>query len=232
MSGSHGPRRKWHCERLQGQCVPLGQLSSGSAPLFRPTRHTLRSVSALDPPCPSTSRWMVRGALLPPPSPLPGPRWHPAAHSLRRLSPSCSAASAFSSAQARSTRLPRGLRTDSRKFLPTDHTTPLRTPPERDAARITIAMMPRAVTLLSVRAVTRHREVMGFGGKKASIASDSFVAPSANVVGDVTIGPRSAVWYGAVVLGKICPPSPSLPGHKPRCNPGPEPRRRKEESQK
>jgi len=49
--------------------------------------------------------------------------------------------------------------------------------------------------------LTRHREVMGFGGKKASIASDSFVAPSANVVGDVTIGPRSAVWYGAVVLG-------------------------------
>lgn len=33
------------------------------------------------------------------------------------------------------------------------------------------------------------------------VPADAFVAPSAAVIGDVTIGPRSSVWYGAVLRG-------------------------------
>lgn len=94
------------------------------------------------------------------------------------------------------------------EISPHPQTTPLR-PPFPARCRRALARIPRAVTWRPVHAVTRHREVMGFGGKKASIASDSFVAPSANIVGDVTIGPKSAVWYGAVVLGTMRPPPPS-----------------------
>jgi carbonic anhydrase/acetyltransferase-like protein (isoleucine patch superfamily) len=43
---------------------------------------------------------------------------------------------------------------------------------------------------------------MGFQGKKASIADTCFIAPSANIIGDVSIGAKSAVFYGAIVTGK------------------------------
>mmetsp|Transcript_56254 Transcript_56254/g.137993 ORF Transcript_56254/g.137993 Transcript_56254/m.137993 type:complete len:244 (+) Transcript_56254:44-775(+) len=52
-----------------------------------------------------------------------------------------------------------------------------------------------------VETLSRHREVMGYQGKKAVIPDTSFIAPSANVIGDVSLGPRSSVWYGAILTG-------------------------------
>ena len=37
------------------------------------------------------------------------------------------------------------------------------------------------------------------------IDSSAFIAPTAIIIGDVTIGPESSVWYGAVVRGDISP---------------------------
>jgi carbonic anhydrase/acetyltransferase-like protein (isoleucine patch superfamily) len=44
---------------------------------------------------------------------------------------------------------------------------------------------------------------MGYQGKKASIAETCFVAPSANIIGDVSIGAKSAVFYGAILTGEL-----------------------------
>ena len=40
-------------------------------------------------------------------------------------------------------------------------------------------------------------------GKKPKIHSDAFVAETAVVIGDVTIGKDSSIWYGAVLRGDI-----------------------------
>jgi carbonic anhydrase/acetyltransferase-like protein (isoleucine patch superfamily) len=42
-----------------------------------------------------------------------------------------------------------------------------------------------------------------FRDKAPRIAGDAFVAHSADVIGDVTIGPRSSIWYGAVVRADV-----------------------------
>ncbi|MBI2516852.1 MAG: gamma carbonic anhydrase family protein [Opitutae bacterium] len=42
-----------------------------------------------------------------------------------------------------------------------------------------------------------------FLGKKPRTADATFVAPNATVLGDVTLGPRSSVWYGCVLRGDI-----------------------------
>jgi carbonic anhydrase/acetyltransferase-like protein (isoleucine patch superfamily) len=42
-----------------------------------------------------------------------------------------------------------------------------------------------------------------FQGKSPSYDQYTFVAPNAAVVGDVTIGPRSSVWYGATLRGDV-----------------------------
>jgi carbonic anhydrase/acetyltransferase-like protein (isoleucine patch superfamily) len=44
-----------------------------------------------------------------------------------------------------------------------------------------------------------------FNGITPTVADDVFVAPGAMVIGDVTIGPGSSVWYGAVLRGDIAP---------------------------
>ena len=44
--------------------------------------------------------------------------------------------------------------------------------------------------------------IMTMNGKTPQIAPDVFVAPTAAVVGDVTIGEGSSVWFGASVRGK------------------------------
>jgi carbonic anhydrase/acetyltransferase-like protein (isoleucine patch superfamily) len=43
--------------------------------------------------------------------------------------------------------------------------------------------------------------VYEFEGKRPSIAADAFVAPTATIIGDVTIEAGASVWYGAVVRG-------------------------------
>src|SRR6186713_880832 len=40
-------------------------------------------------------------------------------------------------------------------------------------------------------------------GRTPSIASSAYVAPNATVVGDVTLGAHSSVWYGCVLRGDI-----------------------------
>ncbi|MEN8144031.1 MAG: gamma carbonic anhydrase family protein [Gemmatimonadota bacterium] len=42
-------------------------------------------------------------------------------------------------------------------------------------------------------------------GTAPSIADTAWIAPSADVVGDVTIGPHASVWYGCILRGDIAP---------------------------
>ena len=42
-----------------------------------------------------------------------------------------------------------------------------------------------------------------FGGKTPQLGDGVFVAPSASVIGDVAIGARSTIWYGAVLRGDV-----------------------------
>ena len=43
--------------------------------------------------------------------------------------------------------------------------------------------------------------IISFDGKTPSIHPSVFLAPTAVVIGDVTIGPESSVWFGAVIRG-------------------------------
>lgn len=47
--------------------------------------------------------------------------------------------------------------------------------------------------------------ILPFNGIAPSIADDAFIAPGAMIIGDVTIGPGSSVWYNAVLRGDIAP---------------------------
>jgi len=47
--------------------------------------------------------------------------------------------------------------------------------------------------------VSRHRPKMTFLGLSPFVTNDTFVAPSASVIGEVTNWDQSSVWYGAVV---------------------------------
>jgi carbonic anhydrase/acetyltransferase-like protein (isoleucine patch superfamily) len=47
--------------------------------------------------------------------------------------------------------------------------------------------------------------VLAFNGITPTVAPDAFIAPGAMVIGDVTIGEGSSVWYNAVLRGDIAP---------------------------
>jgi carbonic anhydrase/acetyltransferase-like protein (isoleucine patch superfamily) len=49
-----------------------------------------------------------------------------------------------------------------------------------------------------------HGPLFSFGGHTPTIAPDAFVAPTAAVIGDVTIGPESNVWFHCVLRGDTC----------------------------
>jgi carbonic anhydrase/acetyltransferase-like protein (isoleucine patch superfamily) len=49
--------------------------------------------------------------------------------------------------------------------------------------------------------VAPSTRVVAFKGKELTHGLRSFVAPTASIVGDVTLGERSSVWYGASVRG-------------------------------
>lgn len=51
--------------------------------------------------------------------------------------------------------------------------------------------------------LSRHRTVMSIFEKIPNISPKAFIAPSASVIGDVTIGERSSVWYNSVVRGDV-----------------------------
>ena len=44
-----------------------------------------------------------------------------------------------------------------------------------------------------------------YRGKWPEISADAFVAENATIIGDVVVGPRASVWYGAVVRGDVGP---------------------------
>jgi carbonic anhydrase/acetyltransferase-like protein (isoleucine patch superfamily) len=43
--------------------------------------------------------------------------------------------------------------------------------------------------------------VLPFGGKRPTIHPTAFLAPTAVIIGDVTIGAESSIWFGAVLRG-------------------------------
>jgi len=43
--------------------------------------------------------------------------------------------------------------------------------------------------------------ILTFGGKTPKIHRTAFVAPTAVLIGDVTVGPEASIWFGAVVRG-------------------------------
>jgi len=45
--------------------------------------------------------------------------------------------------------------------------------------------------------------IRGFRGKRPQIDPSAFVAETATVVGDVVVGARSSLWFGAVVRGDV-----------------------------
>lgn len=53
---------------------------------------------------------------------------------------------------------------------------------------------------------------MNLATQQPSLASDVFVAPSAAVIGDVTLGQKASVWYGCVLKGKCIQVITNMPG--------------------
>lgn len=49
--------------------------------------------------------------------------------------------------------------------------------------------------------MSRHKTLFNLFDKKPVVAEDAFVAPSASLVGDVQVGPKSSIWYGCVLRG-------------------------------
>ena len=47
--------------------------------------------------------------------------------------------------------------------------------------------------------------IYAYRGKSPQIDASCFIAPSADIIGDVVIGANSSVWYGAVVRGDMAP---------------------------
>ena len=50
-------------------------------------------------------------------------------------------------------------------------------------------------------AVSKHQTLQAFGQSRPSLGQGGFVAPSASLIGNVTLGKGSSVWYGAVLRG-------------------------------
>ncbi|QHC28385.1 MULTISPECIES: gamma carbonic anhydrase family protein [unclassified Streptomyces] len=51
--------------------------------------------------------------------------------------------------------------------------------------------------------MTQRALIVGIGGKEPRVDAEAFVAPTASVIGDVTLGAGASVWYGAVVRGDV-----------------------------
>jgi carbonic anhydrase/acetyltransferase-like protein (isoleucine patch superfamily) len=51
--------------------------------------------------------------------------------------------------------------------------------------------------------MTQKALIVGIGGREPKIEADVFVAPTASVIGDVTLKAGASVWYGAVVRGDV-----------------------------
>jgi len=51
--------------------------------------------------------------------------------------------------------------------------------------------------------MSRHQRIVSLGKQVPKIGAEVFIAPSATVIGDVQLGAKSSVWYGAVVRGDV-----------------------------
>ncbi|MFF4585856.1 gamma carbonic anhydrase family protein [Streptomyces sp. NPDC001388] len=51
--------------------------------------------------------------------------------------------------------------------------------------------------------MTHRALIVGIGGREPKVDEEAFVAPTAAVVGDVTLEAGASVWYGAVVRGDV-----------------------------
>jgi len=51
--------------------------------------------------------------------------------------------------------------------------------------------------------LSRHRRIMPLQDKIPTLGHTLFIAPDASVIGNVKIGPKSTVWYGAVIKGDL-----------------------------
>ncbi len=49
------------------------------------------------------------------------------------------------------------------------------------------------------------KNIISFKGTTPEIADDAFIAPSADVIGDVVIGEKSSIWFNCVVRGDVGP---------------------------
>lgn len=47
--------------------------------------------------------------------------------------------------------------------------------------------------------------ILSYKDKHPQISADAFIAPTATIIGDVTIEPGASVWYGTVVRGDLAP---------------------------
>ena len=57
-----------------------------------------------------------------------------------------------------------------------------------------------------VPAVWRHKTLQNLSTVKPIVGTGAFIAPSATLVGDVSIGEKANVWYGAVLRGEPVAP--------------------------
>ncbi|MFB0620461.1 gamma carbonic anhydrase family protein [Streptomyces sp. AGS-58] len=51
--------------------------------------------------------------------------------------------------------------------------------------------------------MTHKALIVGIGGREPRVDPEAFVAPTASVIGDVTLHPGASVWYGAVLRGDV-----------------------------
>ncbi len=51
--------------------------------------------------------------------------------------------------------------------------------------------------------MTQKALITGIGGKDPKVDAEAFVAPTASVVGEVTLHAGASVWYGAVLRGDV-----------------------------
>ncbi|MCX5241372.1 gamma carbonic anhydrase family protein [Streptomyces prunicolor] len=51
--------------------------------------------------------------------------------------------------------------------------------------------------------MTHRALIVGIGGREPKVDESAFVAPTASVIGDVTLSAGASVWYGAVLRGDV-----------------------------
>jgi len=73
--------------------------------------------------------------------------------------------------------------------------------PRATARPANVEELERALEQL--RAQHRGAIFERFGGAIPKVAESAFVAPGAAIVGDVTLGPESSVWFGCVLRGDV-----------------------------